>query len=175
MKKIGLAVLVVAVLGVALSATGLVYAQTPTPQAPLATGGSGYGMHMSGGAQRARMGFTFQADGEEGVLHEAMITIFAEKLGIPVADLNARLAAGETMSAIALSTGMTIEEFRTLMIDARSQALDQAVATGTLTREQAEWMKTRGAGQMMGAGRGLRNGMGQFANPDCPYNTQVQP
>jgi len=175
MKKIGLVVLVVAVLGITLGATGLVHAQAPTQQTPLPAGVFGFGMHMSGGVRGRMMGANAQAVTQDGLLHDEMITFFAEKLDISVDDLNAHLAAGETMSAIALSTGMTIEEFRTLMIDARSQALDQAVAAGSLTREQVDWMKTRGTGQMMGAGSGSRNGMGQFANPDCPYDPQVQP
>ena len=68
------------------------------------------------------------------------------------------------------------EQFQTLMADARSQAIDQAVQAGTLTQAQADWMKQRGAGQMgMGARRGMSGaGQGQFTNPACPYY-QVNP
>jgi len=101
--------------------------------------------------------------------------VYAEKLSIPVADLEARLTQGETMSEIAVSTGLTVDQFHTLMVEVRSQAIDQAVADGTLTQTQADWMKLRGAGQMAG-GRGLRGGaQGQFANPDCPYFSQTNP
>jgi len=55
------------------------------------------------------------------------------------------------------------------MTGARSQALDRAVKDGTLTQEQADWMKQRVAGNGCG-GRGMRGaGQRQFANPDCPY------
>ena len=57
------------------------------------------------------------------------------------------------------------------MNDARSQAVDQAVSDGTLTQAQADWMKLRGAGAGRGGrGSGARGaGLGQFADPDCPY------
>lgn len=174
MKKIGFAVLLVAVVAVALGSAGLVYAQSLTPQAPVPGGGFGYGQGMG----RGMMAANSLAGSQNGLLHDEMIAVFAEKLGISVDDLNARLAAGESMSAIALSTGMTIDEFRTIMIDVRSQALDQAVTDGTLTQAQADFMKTRGHGQMMGAGAGggMRGvGQGQFYNPDCPFNNQTQP
>jgi hypothetical protein len=54
------------------------------------------------------------------------------------------------------------------MIDARTQAIDQAVKDGKLTQAQADWMKQRGAsgGMMGGRGMGMRSaGQGQFANP----------
>jgi hypothetical protein len=112
---------------------------------------------------------------QDGLMHDEMIAAYAQKLGLTVEDLNTRLANGETMSQVALSQGLTAEQFTALMVDARSQALDQAVKNGTLTQVQADWMKQRGAGQMMG-GRGMRGaGQGQGANPDCPYLSQTQP
>jgi hypothetical protein len=45
------------------------------------------------------------------------------------------------------------------------------VASGELTQDQADWLKTRGAGIPAGgrgqAGRGM-NGAGLMLNPDCP-------
>jgi hypothetical protein len=116
----------------------------------------------------------------DGILHDYMIAAYAEELNIPIADLEARLDQGETMAQIAISTGLTFDQFRTLMIETRLQAIDQAVADGTLTQQQADWMKQHGAGQMAGGqvgnGRGMRGGgQGQFANPDCPYNSQANP
>ena len=104
-----------------------------------------------------------------------MIEVYAEKLNTSVTDIEARLASGETMAQIALSTGLTLNQFRSLMIEARSLAIDQAVKDGTLTQAQADWMKQRGAGQM-GNGRGMRGGgAGQFSNPACPYYSQNNP
>jgi hypothetical protein len=131
-----------------------------------------------------RIGQSEFAGTGDGVLHDAMIAAFANELGLSVEDLEARLDAGETVADVAFAQGLTFEEFRTLMIDARAQAIAQAVADGTLTQEQADWMSQRGGGRMFGAGgQGMHgagygmhgSGQGQFSNPDCPYYGQVQP
>ena len=179
MKKLILSIVVVAIFAFALGTAGIVYAQTQTPATPVP--GSGYGPGMMGGrGQRGGMMGQNAAGTQAGFLHDEMVAAFAQKLGISVDDLNARLANGETMAQIAFSQGLTADQFSTLMLDARSQAIDQAVKDGKLTQQQADWMKQRGAGQMagggMGYGRGMRgNGQGQFANPDCPYYNQTAP
>jgi len=134
---------------------------------------------MGGRGSRGGMGAVNMSAGDD-ILHDYRIAAYAEKLNIPVADLEARIDQGETMAQIAVSTGLTIDQFRTLMVEARTQAIDQAVADGTLTQEQADLISQRGAGQMaggqMGTGRGMRSrGQGQFANTDCPYNGQTNP
>ncbi len=175
MKKGLLAVVAAVVIVAALGTTGLVSAQTSTPQAPAAGSGYGAGMGYSRGMRGGMgqgAGYGYNATGTgEGILHDAMISYFAEKLGLTVDQINARLANGETMAQISYSTGLTVDQFRTLMVDARSQAIDQAVKDGTLTQAQADWMKQRGAGMggARGAGFGRGAGQGQYANPACPY------
>ena len=175
MKKFAVTIMVVAVVVSALGAVGVAYAQTPTQG-----GGTGFGSNWMGGrGSRGGMGAGNLATGE-GILHDYLIAAYAEKLNIPAADLEARLGQGETMSQIAASTGLTVDQFRTLMIEARTQAIAQALKDGKLTQKQADWIKQRGAGQMaggqMGNGRGMRGaGQGQFANPDCPYYSQTNP
>ena len=115
------------------------------------------------------MGQNSASGTQDGLLHDEMIDAFAQKLGISVDDLNAHLAKGETMAQIASSKGLTVDQFRTLMKDARSQAIDQAVKNGTLTQAQADWMKQRGAG-IMGGGRGMG---GNDGDQDCPYYRQT--
>ena len=172
MNKTVFGIAIAAVAVVALATAGFVYAQAPTPQTPVP--GSGYGQGMMGGGHGMRAGMANQNEGtldQDGPMHDEMITVFAQKLGIPVEDLNARLANGETMAQIASSKGLTADQFTTLMAEARSQAIDQSVKDGTLTQAQADWMKQRGAGMMAGGGRGMRGaGQGRNANPDCPYN-----
>ncbi|OGN75719.1 MAG: hypothetical protein A2X25_02840 [Chloroflexi bacterium GWB2_49_20] len=178
MKKTVTALLIVAVVAIALSTAGLAYAQAPTPQAPVTGSGYGYGMNGNARMHSGIMGQNVVSGTQDGVLHDVMIAAFAEQLGISVEDLNARLDAGETVADVAFSKGLTVDEFRTLMTDARSQAIDQALLDGTLTQEQADRMNQRGGGQMMGAGagRGARGaGQGQFSNPGCPYYDEVQP
>jgi len=175
MNKLILSIVVVAIFALALGSAGIVYAQTQTPATPAP--GSGYGPGMMGGrGQRGGMMGQNASGTHTGFLHDEMVAAFAQKLGITVDDLNARLANGETMAQIASSKGLTADQFSTLMSDARSQAIDQAVKDGKLTQGQADWMKPRGAGQMAGGGRGMRgNGQGRHANPDCPYYTPTAP
>lgn len=167
MKKIVLSIVIVMVVTIALGTTSLVYAQSSTPQSSGPGTGYGYG---NGGSRGMGGGMMNSTSGtQDGLLHDDLVAVYADKLGLTVDELNDRLANGETLSQIAVSKGLTVEEFQTLMTDARSQALDQAVQNGTLTQAQADWMKQRGAGNGTN-GRGMRGaGQRQFANPDCPY------
>jgi hypothetical protein len=173
MKKFVVTLMVVAVVIFTLGSVGVAYAQSPTQ-----TPGTGTGW-MGGRGPCSGSGNVNTVAGE-GILHDYLIAAYAEKLNIPVADLEARLDRGETMAQIALSEGLTFEQFRTLMVEVRTQAIEQALNDGVLTQAQADWMKTHGAGQMaggqMGNGRGMRgSGQGQYANPDCPYYSQTNP
>jgi hypothetical protein len=192
MTKTIFAIVMVAVIAVVLVSAGIVNAQSATPQIGVRSAtpqpgvpGTGYGMMGGRGARGgmnmgsgAGIGVNGNAAGTQmGFMHDGMIAAFAGQLGISVDDLNARLANGETMAQIAASKGLTTDQFSTLMINARSQAIDQEVTNGDLTQAQADWMKQHSAGQMgqmgqiMGGGRGMRGaGQGQSANPDCPYN-----
>lgn len=184
MNKLVISIVVVAFLAIALGTAGFVFAQTPTPQTPVP--GSGYGQGimngqgyrggmMNGQGNRGGMAFQNAVGDQDGLLHDAMITVYAEKLGLSVDELNARLAKGETMAQIATTKGLTADQFSTLMVEARSQAIDQAVKDGTLTQAMADWMKQRGAGMANSRGGMRGNGQGRNANPDCPYYPQTNP
>lgn len=167
-KLILIAAVVLAALAVGIVGAGVVFAQNPNP--PFA----GHGPMMNG----------------EGPLHTFMMVEWAKKLELNVNDINNRLAAGESMYDIALSTGVTAEEFPAVMTEVRAAALDAAVAANVITQEQADWMKSRGFGQggmhgngncigtgphgqagyghgmMNGGGRGMMGGwQGQQTNP----------
>lgn len=137
MKKtmliVGLVVLALGVLGV-----GAAFAQGPAPYA-------GNGPMVQNGT---------------GVLHTYMVTAFAEKLGLKVEDLNARLTAGETMYDIAIADGVKAEDFSALMVDVRATAMNAAVKDGVITQEQADWMSSRGFGR-----GGMMNGNGSAGCP----------
>jgi hypothetical protein len=161
----------IAVLALTLTATTVVSADTgdPTPQ-PRNCGLLDNLFNRDGCGKSARSGYD-----NDGILHEYMLQIFADKLGIPETEIESRLTDGETMSQIALSEGLTLEEFQAWMLDARSQAIDLALADGAITQEQADWMNSRG-GMMFGGyggsqGRGMmgRSGgrMGGFGGT-CP-------
>ncbi|MGB3701788.1 MAG: hypothetical protein WA997_11010 [Anaerolineales bacterium] len=148
MKKL---LIIVGVLGttlLALGATVLVFAQTESPQ-PFTN--SGYGHEMMGGRGRYGGGMAY---GEVGSYHEVMLASFAETLGITAEQLEARLEGGETMWQIVESEGATWEEFITIMQQARSTMLEQAVEEGTMSQEQADFMNSRFQGRGFGQGYG---------------------
>jgi hypothetical protein len=155
MKKtiliVGLVVAALVVFGV-----GVAFAQGPAPYAgngPMTQNGTGY-------------------------LHSYMVTAFAEKLGMQVDVVNARVAGGETMYDIAIANGIKAEDFPALMIEVRAQAVSAAVKAGVITQTQADWMNSHGFGRGgygagdcsmqngtgSGYGPGMMNGNGRGAN-----------
>jgi hypothetical protein len=162
-KKFVLGVMLVSAL-VVLS-TGVALAQSPQPPAPRGggMGPGGYGpMRFSAG------------NGEEGPLHQYMLTAMADALGIPADQFETRRAAGETAYQIALTLGFSADEIPALLQQARAAAWDAAAAAGVVSQEQADWMKSRpfgmgtgncdGTGQRLGAG-GMGGWGWQQANP----------
>ncbi len=159
MKKIIITIVLTAVVLTALATASLAFAQGPAQ----AGQGAGVGNRGSrGGMQGAGMTGT-----QDGILHDEMIAAYAARFGLSVETLNNRLAAGETMSQIAFSQGLTLTEFRSLMVEVRAQAIAKAVENGDLTQAQANWMNQRGT--RMGGGRGMQ-GAG-LAGGNCPYAT----
>jgi hypothetical protein len=67
-------------------------------------------------------GLLGRRNGAMGPLHTFMTIEFAKQLDLNVNDVNTRLAAGETMYDIALSAGVTAEEFPALMTEVRLNA-----------------------------------------------------
>lgn len=159
MKKLLIIGAVLALALVAFGAAGLVYAQTQTPPTPETPIFPGYGPGMMGG--RGGMMGGFQS-GSFGPMHDYMVDAYAQALGITVEELQDRLAGGENMWQIALSLGFSEEAVPGLMIAAHTQALNEAVEAGVLTRQQADWMIQRMAQmQAQGSGPGV-GGCGGF-------------
>jgi len=136
MKKSILAIVLV-VAALAIFATGVAFAQTPQPFTP------GYGMGLRGTGS--------------GPLHEYMEAALAKALGITTADFEARRDSGKTAYQIALDLGISADKIPALLSGARAQAIDAALAANAITQQQADWMKSRGAGM----GQGFCNGTGQ--------------
>ncbi len=176
----------VTVTAAALVFVGLAFAQTPTPPADGATAVPGWGMMrgFGGGMGHGRtytdtlpMGPGYGRGGMmggwmqgrvtagTGLLQDYLLDAFAAALDLPRATLDERVAAGETLYDIAVAQGLNQADFVTLMQTARDTALDQAVADGVLTQEQADWMRNRGgmlAGGRPGYGRGGMLGGGMM-------------
>jgi hypothetical protein len=162
MGKIFVGILIGAVLvGAVLGVFGLVNAQSPVN--PFQQGQQpGYGMMgngngMMGGRGAGMMGQAYAA-GQTGPMHDLMIAAWADELDLGVDEISQRITDGETLYDIALSTGMTAEAFQAARVEIHAAVLEQAVAQGLITQEQADWMQSRGA--RMGAG-GCAGGMRQ--------------
>lgn len=163
MKK---AVVIGAVLGITILALGVVgfaYAQNQFPINPSFQGDAdetypyGYGMMGRGGlyngtAGRGFVGPMMEGD-EHGPLHEYMMESLAGALGINASELEERHEAGEILWDIAQEQGISPENFRDLMLKARNDAINQAVADEVISQDQADWML-----EHMGQGFGLGNG-----------------
>lgn len=156
MKKLLVSLIVVGVIAASLGTATLVSAQSETPQPYYGQGGSG------------RFGSRVNSDlyEQDEVLHDLMMEAWSAELGISVDELNVRLDGGEKLSQIALSTGLTFDEFWTLNDSIRAAAAEQALADGSITQEQYDLIQqsmqyrvggmARGAA---GAGRGMGGSM----------------
>lgn len=146
------------------SGAGVGYGQTYTGTMPMH--GDGHGMGMMGA----------YSDTTHAAMHDDMLTAFAEALDVTRADVDARLAKGETMYDIAIAEGIAAADFGTFMQTTRATALEQAVTDGTLTREQADQMLAHpmgghGGGHGQNGGRGHNGGRGMGGDTGhCPMH-----
>lgn len=174
MKNLFKAIAIVAVIGIALASTSAVFAQTTSPgsSVPGHSTDTTFGGNMGNGRRGGNQGYQAY-ETQDGILHDALVTAFADALGLSVDDVNARLADGETLSEIALSTGMTFDEFVVLFNEIHERVKDQAIMDGTLTQTQARFTFAHEA-QAAGIfgwndGRGMM-GQGLYGTNDCPYD-----
>lgn len=139
---------VAGVLGVAFLGAGAAFAQADTPVPPY-QGSGRWGMgHGPGGGLMAEY---------HELMHEAM----AEALGISLEEFEAARAEGLTLVDLAEEAGVTPEQLGELMSEVRAEVLEQAVADGVITAEQAAWMLERhAAGFGPGHGHGDCDGGG---------------
>lgn len=78
----------------------------------------------------------------------------AEALGITVAELEAARTAGKTLDEVLDEQGMDRATYRENLAAAYDAAIDQAVADGIITSEQAEQLRNRSSDDNNGGGRG---------------------
>jgi hypothetical protein len=117
-----------------------------------------------------------------GALHNYMEAAIAAEFGLTEEQLEQQHAAGKTMMDLASELGLKVEDFEAKMTAARTKALEQAVADGAITQEQADWMQQHmGPKGMMGGfgkggckgggmhgGSGIGPGMRPFSPPAGP-------
>jgi hypothetical protein len=148
MKKQFIPIMVIALL--TLTVVGIASAQAPTPPQPEYPEGY-YGQGMMGrwsGRGTGMWGRGFRTveptdPGSYGPMHDLMLDTFAAAFDISADELGMRIDAGETMWSIAEGIGLSFEQFRDLMIEARDIALKQAVADGLISQEHYDWMLAR--------------------------------
>ena len=162
MKKLTNLVLALSLVGImALGFTAEASAEEITPVYPGngggngGNGGSGNGRGGNGTGTGVPIEMNINLD---GALDEFQSAYIAEALGISVDELKAREAAGETLVEIGASLGFDAQAILDLHTEARIAALEQAVADGTLTAEQAEWMISRLDNRQGGNSSGLNLG-----------------
>lgn len=163
MKKIWIGLAVLSIVALSFGAASYAYAQSGSnPWGGFHNPGmmgSGYGDHSEYGYGMMSRGFGPGMMGaEDGPMHDAMITAFADALGLSPEELEARHDDGETLWQIADALGLSESDIQTLMVTARDAGLAQAVADGQLTQEQADGMLSH-----MGAGMGA----GTFGGGSC--------
>lgn len=157
MKKFTKFVVVLTVAAIALGSASIVFAQGTTPDSSLGRGRRGG--HGSG------EGMLYQNPDrpEEGLLHDLMIEAFAKALNIDPEVLESRLADGERLSEIA---DLSIDEFREMMLEVRTQVFEQAVEDGLLPESQSKWFNFHHSGMgKFGGMRGQRQGF--YGTGDC--------
>ena len=102
------------------------------------------GGHFSGPRQSGFLG----NEDLKAQMHEAL----AEALGMSVADFEAAKAEGQTVRDMVEAQGVDLAEVRAAMATVRQAAIDQAVADGRLTQEQADRLGERFEARPFGPG-----------------------
>ena len=147
MKQLTILVLALSLVGImAFGAVSQVSAAELTPLYPGNGGGGNGGSGNGRGGSAAGTGTGEPLNMSvnlDGVLDDYMSAYIADGLGISVDDLKAREAAGETLVEIGVSLGFDVQAVLDLHDAARIAALNQAVADGLITAEQADWMISR--------------------------------
>jgi hypothetical protein len=151
MKKLLFVGVISLALIVGLGVTGLAFAQTEEPETPVTP---------PDGTQRG--GPWMHHSPFRGLLHNYMAPRISEILDISVEDFTALIESGVKPWQIAEDQGIVFDDFRSLMLDARAEAIEQALADEVITAEQAElmnsqWMHARGDRM---SERGTNRGMG---------------
>jgi hypothetical protein len=108
------------------------------------------------------------------------LTLIADTLGLPEADVLAALQSGTTIADLAAAQGITVDALVSVLVEEHAAALDAAVAAGTITADNAALMQARmvemitlrlESGSFTG-GMGTGNGAGLRAqNPDGTTHT----
>jgi amino acid transporter len=109
-----------------------------------------------------------------GLLHDYMEKALAEKLGIPLATVEAQFDAGKTIYQIALDNGIAEADLPAFMLEVRTTAINAELSAGVITQAQADRMLQSGG---YGMGQGMRRGgtgAGTCGGTGIPAGTGMQ-
>lgn len=145
MKKRGF----IASLVISLSLVGGTTAFAAAPDAPSASNPVGTCLYY--GKSMAVSGYT------------SVTNVLKSKFGVTDDEITKATESGKTLYDVAKDKGVTDDQFKGAVIDERTKTIDQAVADGTITKDQADYMKERmnTNSKNMVPGQG-RMGMGRF-------------
>lgn len=130
-KTVFVVALLAALAVLALTGSGLAFAQEPTPPAP------GYGPGLGCCGDWGMRGGRGGGLGWHGM---GLIDAMAGLTGLKPADLYAELQEGKTLLEVAQAHGVSAEQLVEAALAARAEVLKQRVEAGYLTQEQADWM-----------------------------------
>jgi len=82
--------------------------------------------------------FHFGHRGPGKAAGKADLNLVAQALGMNLSDLQAQLQSGKKIPDIVKEQGLTMQQFQEKMIPLREQAIQQAVSSGKMTRQQAD-------------------------------------
>ena len=158
MKKLVVSLLLAGVLVAAFGFVSTASAQGPVDQVV-------YGQGMGRGGN----GYVNAGEVENEFVHDAMMEAWSDALGISVEEIEAREEAGETLSQIALSAGISFEDFWTLKDEINLSAADQALAAGQI--DETEYAFLVQANQRVMGGNSAMRGTGYRATDGTPLGT----
>lgn len=102
-------------------------------------------------------------------LHDQMEAALASALGVSVEELEAAKAEGTRIDELAEANGVDLEALRDTMQAAHQSAVEEALAQGLITQEQADWLlehpRGPGGGMRGSPGRGPRDGQWPDSDP----------
>ncbi len=162
-RKIAVLIVALLVLVGLLAAGGVVSAQGPgtPPAATPAWGGCGMMGGWSGSNSYGMMG--------RWGLDKSTLGIVAEKLGLSLDELTAKLRDGSTIADLAAAQNIPLDDLVQAVIAVRATALQDAVQAGRITQAQADLMLQRmtdmieacfTSGPLGGFGAGMMGGRG---------------
>lgn len=125
---------------------------------------------MMGGNHAQMHGAMMGANG----MHQQVWTAVAEKLGLTYAELNTALQNGQTVAQLAQAKGISLDELKTVALDAMRTSFAELVKQGIMTQQQADWMLDRMDDMPMfnfdqGYGPGMMRGWQNGATPNGSY------